>query len=135
MIRTCPGPVQHVWVSMYLIDDFNTQSHGKVVVVRQMVCGVTVLEGSGYETECVRGICVDFSPTYLYVCSRVVQVEIIKAAKSRVCGYKRAFLRLLTFCFFTHTHAMVVVMRQNVCDVPAWTCVRNVSMFETVGPK
>jgi len=48
---------------MYLIDDFNTQSHGKVVVVRQMVCGVTVLEGSGYETECVRGICVDFSPT------------------------------------------------------------------------
>jgi hypothetical protein len=63
MIRTCPGPVQHVWVSMYLIPNFSTKAHGKVVVVRQMVCGVSVLEGSGYETECVRGICVDFSPT------------------------------------------------------------------------
>jgi hypothetical protein len=48
---------------MYLIANFNTKAHGKAVVVRQMVCGVFVWEGSGYETECVRGIRVDFSPT------------------------------------------------------------------------
>ncbi len=48
---------------MYLIPNFSTKAPRKVVVVRQMVCGVSVLEGSGYETECVRGICVDFSPT------------------------------------------------------------------------
>jgi hypothetical protein len=78
---------------MYLIDNFNTKSHGKVVVVRQMVCGVSVLEGSVYETECVRGICVDFSPTYLYVCSRVAQVENMKAVKSRTKVYKSVLLR------------------------------------------
>ena len=135
MIRTCPGPVQHVWVSMFLIAIFNTKSHGIVVVVRQMVCGVSVLEGSGYETECVRGICVDFSPTYLYVCSRLTQVENMKATKSRTKVYKSVLLRFWTSYFFTSTHGKVVVVRQNVCDVPAWTCVRNVSMFETVGPK
>ncbi len=77
----------------------------------------------------------DFSPTYLHVCSRLAQVESMKAAKSRLCVYKSTFLRLLTLYFFTNTHGKVVVVRQNACDVPVWTCVRNISMFETVGPK
>ena len=106
---------------MYLIPNFSTKAPRKVVVVRQMVCGVSVLEGSGYETECVRGICVDFSPTYLYVCSRLAQVQIMKSAKSRLRVYKRTFLRLLTSYFFTSTHGKVVVVRQNVCDEPVWT--------------
>ena len=37
------------------------------------------------------GTCVDLSPEYLYVCSSWAEVESIKAAKSRLRGYKRAF--------------------------------------------
>ena len=69
-----------------------------------MVCGVSVLEGSGYETECVRGICVDFSPTYLYVCSRLTEVESTKAAKSRLCVYKRTFFATFDLVFL-HKYA------------------------------
>ena len=58
-----------------------TNTHGKVVVVRQNVCGVPV--------------CVDLSPEYLYVCSSLAEVESMKAAKRRLCVYKRAFLHLL----------------------------------------
>ena len=78
-------------------------------------------EGSGCETECVWGTCVDLSPEYLYVCSKLAGAESIKAAKSRLRVYKRAFLRRLTSYFFTNTHGKVVVVRQNVCRVPVWT--------------
>ena len=61
------------------------------------------LEGSGCETECVRGTCVDFSPTHLYVCSRLAQVESIKAAKSRLRVYKRTFFATLDLLFL-HKH-------------------------------
>ena len=78
-------------------------------------------EGSGCETECVCGTCVDLSPEYLGVCSSWAEVDSIKAATSRLCVYKRAFLRLLISYCFTNTHGKVVVVRQNVCGVPVWT--------------
>ena len=78
-------------------------------------------EGCGCETECVWGTCVDLIPGYLYVCSSLAEVESIKAAKSRLRVYKRAFLRRLTSYFFANTHGKVVVVRQNVCGVPVWT--------------
>ena len=78
-------------------------------------------EGSGCETECVWGTCVDLIPEYLYVCSSLAEVESMKAAKRRLCVYKREFLRLLTSYCFTNTHFKVVVVRQNVCGVPVWT--------------
>ena len=78
-------------------------------------------DGSGCETQCVWGTCVDLSPGYLYVCSSLAEVESIKAAKRRLCVYKRAYLRLLTSYCFTNTHGKVVVVRQNVCGVPVWT--------------
>ena len=40
-------------------------------------------EGSGCETECVWGTCVDLSPGYLYHSSCWVEVESIKAATRR----------------------------------------------------
>jgi hypothetical protein len=91
--------------------------------------------GSGYETECVWCTCVDMCPKYLHVWNCGAEVEIIKASKCRLCGYKRAFLRLLTFCFFTNTHAMVVVMRQNVCGVSVWTWFRDTAIFADSGRK
>ena len=78
-------------------------------------------QGSGCETECVWGTCVDLILGYLDVCSSLAEVESIKAAKCRLCGYKRAFLRLWISYFFTNTHGKVVVVRQNVCGVPVWT--------------
>ena len=77
--------------------------------------------GSGCETECVWGTCVDLSPEYLYVCSSWAEVESTTAAKSRLRVYKSAFWRLLTSYCFTNTHFKVVVVRQNVCEVPVWT--------------
>ena len=74
-----------------------------------------------YETECVWGTCVDLSPEYLCACSKLAEADSIKAAKSRLRVYKRAFLRHLTSYFFTNTHGKVVVVRQNVCGVPVWT--------------
>ena len=78
-------------------------------------------DGSDCETECVWGTCVDMGQGYLYVCSSLAEVESIKAAKSRLRVYKRAFLRLLTCYFFTNTHGKAVVVTQNVCGVPVWT--------------
>jgi hypothetical protein len=69
----------------------------------------------------VWGTCVDLYRGYLYVCRSLAEVESIKAAKSRLCVYQRAFLRLLTSYFITNTHGKVVVVRQNVCGVPVWT--------------
>ena len=92
-------------------------------------------EGSGCETECVWGTCVDLSPEYLGVCSSWAEVDSIKAAKRRLCGYKRAYLRLLTSYFITNTHFKVVVVRQNGCGVPVWTCIRDISVFAAVGRK
>ncbi len=77
----------------------------------------------------------DLSPEYLDVCSSWAEVESIKAAKSRLRVYKRAILRLLTSYCFTNTHGKVVVVRQIVCVVFVWTCIRNISMFAAVGRK
>jgi hypothetical protein len=41
---------------------------------------------------------------------------------------------LTSYCF-TNTHGQVVVVRQNVCGVPVWTCIRDISMFAAVGRK
>jgi hypothetical protein len=41
-------------------------------------------EGSGCETECVWSTSVDLIPGYLYVCSRLAEVESTKAAQSRL---------------------------------------------------
>ncbi len=67
------------------------------------------------------GTCMDLIPGYLYVCSSLAEVESIKAVKSRLRVYKRAFLRRLTSYFLTNRHGKVVVVRQNVCGVPVWT--------------
>jgi hypothetical protein len=83
----------------------------------------------------VWGTCVDLFAEYLYVCRSLAEVESIKAAKRRLCVYKRAFLRLLTSYCFTNTHGKVVVVRQNVCGVPVWTCIRDISMFAGVWRK
>ena len=98
------------------------------VCIKVLFCDCDVLllhkytwEGSGCETECVWGTCVDLYPEYLYVCSSWAEVESIKATKSRLRGHKRAFLRLWTSYFITNTHGKVVVVRQNVCGVPVWT--------------
>ena len=77
----------------------------------------------------------DLSPEYLYVCSSLAEVESTTAAKSRLCVYKRAILRLLISYCFTNTHGKVVVVRQNVWGVPVWTCIRDISMFAAVGRK
>ena len=81
------------------------------------------------------GTCVDLSPEYLYVCNSWAEVESIKAAKSRLCGYKRAILHLLICNCFTNTHGTVVVVRQNVCWVPVWTGIRDISVFAAVERK
>jgi hypothetical protein len=76
----------------------------------------------------VWGTCLNLSPGYLYVWSCLAEVESIKQAKSRLCVYKRAFLRLLTSYFCTNTHCMVVVVRHNVWGVPVWTSESEVSL-------
>jgi hypothetical protein len=81
------------------------------------------------------GTCVDLTPGYLGVCRSLAEVDSIKAAKRRLCVYKRAFLRLLTSYCFTNTHGKVVVVRRNVWRVPVWTCIRDISMFTAVWRK
>jgi hypothetical protein len=83
----------------------------------------------------VWGTCVDLFAEYLGVCRSLAEVESIKAAKSRLRVYKRAVLRLLTSYFITNTHGKVVVVGQNVCGVPVWTCLRDISMFTAVWRK
>ena len=90
--------------------------------------------------ESERGEGSNSSPGYVYDSGYFTEVESITAAKSRQCKstirvYKSAFLRLLTSYCFTNTHFKVVVVRQNVCGVPVWTCIRNISVFAAVGRK
>jgi hypothetical protein len=47
--------------------------------------------------------------------------ESIKAVKCRDRVYELEFERFSDARFFTNTHGMVVVVRQNACGVPVWT--------------
>ena len=86
------------------------------------------------ERESERGEGSNLSPGYVYDSGYFTEVESITAAKSRqskstIRVYKSAFLRLLTSYCFTNTHGKVVVVRQNVCGVPVWTGLRDISVF------
>jgi hypothetical protein len=85
---------------------------GKVANCRLRVCKMSIFvisdllfghkytwKGSGCETECVWGTCVDLIPGYLYVCSSLAEVESTKAAKSRLCVYKHAFFATFDLLF------------------------------------
>ncbi len=56
--------------------------------------------------ECLYRIVVMVPTSY----SQLAEVENITATKSRLCVYKRVFLRVLTTYFFTNTHGKVVVV-------------------------
>ncbi len=92
------------------------------------------------ERESERGEGSNLSPGYVYDSGYFTEVESITAAKSRQCKstirvYKRAFLRLLTTYCFTNTRFKVVVVRQNGCGVPVWTCIRDISVLAAVWQK
>ena len=107
-----------VWVQTCFSSTFDLQ------FVHKYPCN-----GSGYETECVWGTCVDLIPGYLYIYSQWEEVESMKTSKSRLSVYNQAFLRRVTCYFFTNTHWKVVVVRQNACGVSVWTSVQHSSMF------
>ena len=60
----------------------------------------------------------DLSPAYLYRSRTLAEVEGIKVVKCRVRVYNREFDRFSDAYFFTNTHVMLVVGRQNMYWVP-----------------
>ena len=92
-------------------------------------------DSSGCETEYVRGISVDLCPAYLYRSRTLAEVEGIKVLKCRDRVYKREFERFLEVYCYTNTHGMLVVVRQNMCGVPAWTSIRHSSVIEALWRK
>jgi hypothetical protein len=77
----------------------------------------------------VRGTCVDLIPAYLYDCRTLAEVEGIQVVKCRDRVYKREFERFSGAYCFTNTHAMPVVVRQNMRGVPVWTVIRHISII------
>ena len=87
-------------------------------------------DGSGCETECVWGTCVDLIPAHLYDWRSLAEVERIKAVKCRVLIYTREFERFSGAYVHTNTNGMLVVVRQNMCGVPVWTWFGHISIIE-----
>ena len=87
-------------------------------------------DGSGCQTECVWGTCLEWNPAYLYHSRTLAEVQSTISKKCRVRLHKRQLERFLGAFFYTSTHFMLVVDRQNVCGVTAWTGIRNISIFE-----
>jgi hypothetical protein len=81
-------------------------------------------DGSGCQTECVWGTCLEWNPAYLYHSRTLAEVESTISKKCRVRLHKRQLERFSGAFFYTSTHFMLVVARHNVCGVPAE--VRNV---------
>ncbi len=67
------------------------------------------------------GTCVDLIPAYLYQSRTLAEVETIKAVKCRGRVHKGEFERFGGAYSITNTHGMLVVVRQNMCGVSAWT--------------
>ena len=77
----------------------------------------------------------DWIPAYLYHCRSSVEVERIKTVKCRDRVYDREFERFSGVYCFTNRHVILVVVRQNMCVVPAWTDNRDTFSIETVWRK
>ena len=60
----------------------------------------------------------DLIPPYLSDSSTLAQVESIKVVKFVI---DRKFECFLGVYSYTNAHMTVVVVRQNMCGVPAWT--------------
>jgi hypothetical protein len=104
----------------FLASTFLTNTHVKVVVVRQNVCGVRVWTWFR-DMSMFEGVGRKF-----------------RASKQRIVDgvcVKWAFLWFLTSSCFTNTHGKVVVVRRNVRGVPVWTWFRDICMFAAVGRK
>jgi hypothetical protein len=69
----------------------------------------------------VWGTCMDLIPAYLYHCRTLAEVEGIQVVQCRDSVYQHEFERFSGAYCFTNTHGMLVVVRQNMCGVPAWT--------------
>ena len=87
-------------------------------------------DGSGCQTEYVCCICVDLNPAQLSDSSTVAEVESITSVKCRDRVYNGEFERFSGAYCFTITHGMLVVVRQNMCAVPAWTSIRYICIIQ-----
>jgi hypothetical protein len=87
-----------------------TNTHGMLVVVKQNMCGVPAVH-----------TCMDLIQSYLYHPRTLAHVESIKVVACRDRVYTREFERFSGAYCSTNTHGMVVVVRQNMRGVPAWT--------------
>ncbi len=132
-----------------------TNTHGMLVNVRQNMCGVPVwswfrhiciIEGLwrklrgwkwwNVDTVCMNvnlsdfRVCVDLIQAYLYHWRTLAEVESINAVKCRDLVYKRQHNRSSGACCLATTYGMLVVVRQNMRVVPAWTWIRHIGIIE-----
>ena len=77
----------------------------------------------------------DLTPGYLCDGWSVAEVESIEPLKCRVRVYKREIQRFWVAHILTNTHAMTVVVWQNTCGGPVWTCLRDTSVIAGVWRK
>ena len=96
-----------------------TNTHAMTVVVRQNMCGVPAWTS------------IEISPALRQFGG---SSERTSRQMSRTCVY-REFQRFLGAYSITNTHVMAVVVRQNMCGVPAWTRTRDTSSIEAVWRK
>ena len=92
-------------------------------------------DGGGCQVEYVWGTCMDcmpLKPWYLQHPVSLAEVESVKVGTYRVRVYPPQFHRFVGAYSVTNTHVSVVVVRQNMHEVPVWTGIRDTSSIEGV---
>ena len=92
-------------------------------------------DGGGCQAEYVWGTCMDcmpLKPWYLQHPVSLAEVESVKVGTYRVRVYPPQFHRFVGAYSVTNTHVSVVVVRQNMHEVPVWTGIRDTSSIEGV---
>ncbi len=92
-------------------------------------------DGGGCQAEYVWGTCMDcmpLKPWYLQHPVSLAEVESVKVGTYRVRVYPPQFHRCVGAYSVTNTHVSVVVVRQNMHEVPVWTGIRDTSSIEGV---
>ena len=93
---------------------------------------------SGCQAEYVRGTCMDgmpWKPGYLQHRVTLAEFESVQVGTCPVRVYRPQFHRFLSAYSVTNTYVSVVVVRQNMREVPVWTGIRDTSSIEGVWRK